>query len=48
VTLVPFLLEGVATRKDLMQPDGQHPTAAGNAKVAQNVMKYLGLLAANK
>lgn len=44
VTLIPFLLEGVATRKDLMQPDGMHPTAAGNARVAQTVMKYLGRL----
>jgi acyl-CoA thioesterase-1 len=41
VTLMPFFLEGVATRRELMQPDGLHPTAEGNAKVAQNVMKYL-------
>jgi len=27
VTLIPFLLEGVATCRDLMQPDGLHPTA---------------------
>jgi acyl-CoA thioesterase-1 len=39
--LVPFFLEGVATRADLMQPDGLHPTAEGNAKVALQVMKYL-------
>ena len=41
VTLIPFLLEGVATRRDLMQPDGLHPTAEGNAKVAQTVIEYL-------
>jgi acyl-CoA thioesterase I len=41
VTLIPFLLEGVATRRDLMQPDGLHPTADGNAKVAQTVMRYV-------
>jgi acyl-CoA thioesterase-1 len=41
VTLVPFFLEGVATRKDLMQGDGLHPTAEGNATVARNVLKYL-------
>jgi acyl-CoA thioesterase-1 len=39
--LVPFFLEGVATRSDLMQPDGLHPTAEGNARVALHVMKYL-------
>ncbi len=39
--LVPFFLEGVATRSDLMQPDGLHPTVEGNATVARNVMKYL-------
>ena len=39
--LVPFFLEGVAMRKDLMQPDALHPTAKGNAVVAQNVLKYL-------
>ena len=39
--LVPFFLEGVATRRELMQSDGLHPTADGNAKVASTVMKYL-------
>lgn len=39
--LVPFFLEGVATRSDLMQPDGLHPTVEGNARVALHVMKYL-------
>jgi acyl-CoA thioesterase-1 len=39
--LVPFFLEGVATNRELMQSDGLHPTAEGNAKVALQVMKYL-------
>jgi acyl-CoA thioesterase-1 len=39
--LVPFFLEGVANRSDLMQPDGLHPTVEGNATVARHVMKYL-------
>ena len=39
--LVGFFLEGVATRSDLMQPDGLHPTVEGNARVALHVMKYL-------
>jgi acyl-CoA thioesterase-1 len=41
VALVPFFLEGVATRADLMQGDGLHPTAAGNELVARNVWKHL-------
>ncbi len=39
--LVPFFLEGVATKRDLMQGDALHPTAQGNARVAQNVMQHL-------
>ncbi|MBI4873275.1 MAG: arylesterase [Acidobacteria bacterium] len=39
--LVPFFLEGVATRPELMQSDGLHPTAEGNAIVAQTVLKHL-------
>jgi acyl-CoA thioesterase-1 len=38
---IPFLLEGVATNPNLMQRDGIHPTAEGNAIVAQLVMRYL-------
>jgi acyl-CoA thioesterase-1 len=37
VALVPFLLEGVAGRPELNQPDGIHPTAAGAAIVADGV-----------
>ena len=32
--LIPFFLEGVGTRSDLMQPDGLHPTVEGDARVA--------------
>jgi acyl-CoA thioesterase-1 len=41
VTRIPFLLEGVATQRDLMQRDGLHPTGPGNAIVAQTVLRYL-------
>jgi len=38
---IPFLLEGVATNKSLMQRDGIHPTGQGNERVAGTVMKYV-------
>jgi acyl-CoA thioesterase-1 len=38
---IPFLLEGVATDRNLMQRDGIHPTGPGNEKVAQTVMKFI-------
>ncbi len=41
VTLIPFLLEGVASNPNLMQRDGIHPTAEGNEIVARLVMRYL-------
>jgi acyl-CoA thioesterase I len=41
LTEIPFLLEGVATNRSLMQRDGLHPTARGNELVAQTVLKYL-------
>ncbi len=41
VTRIPFLLEGVATKRELMQRDGLHPTGPGNAMVAQTVLRYL-------
>ena len=37
VTLVPFLLHGVAGVADLNQSDGIHPTAAGAARVADHL-----------
>ncbi len=39
--LIPFLLDGVAGDARWMQPDGIHPTAEGNRRVAANVMKRL-------
>ncbi len=41
VALVPFLLEGVAGDEVLNQPDGIHPTAAGQRVVAENVWRVL-------
>jgi acyl-CoA thioesterase I len=41
LTRIPFLLEGVATKPELMQRDGLHPTAQGNAIVAETVLRYL-------
>lgn len=40
-SLIPFLLEGVGGVEELNQPDGIHPTAEGQAKVADNVWKVL-------
>jgi acyl-CoA thioesterase-1 len=39
--LVPFLLDGVATRAELMQSDGIHPTAAAQPKLLDNVWPTL-------
>ena len=41
VTLVPFLLQGVAGTDKLNQPDGIHPTATGARIVADNVWTAL-------
>jgi acyl-CoA thioesterase-1 len=41
VALVPFLLDGVAQRPELMQQDGLHPTAAAQPQVLANVWKQL-------
>jgi acyl-CoA thioesterase-1 len=40
-TLIPFLLEGVGGIENLNQPDGIHPTAEGQARVAETVWKVL-------
>jgi acyl-CoA thioesterase-1 len=37
ITLVPFLLEGVAGVPDLNQADGIHPTSSGAARVADHL-----------
>jgi acyl-CoA thioesterase-1 len=39
--LVPFLLEGVAGKPDLMQADGLHPTAAAQPKILENIWPIL-------
>jgi acyl-CoA thioesterase-1 len=44
LTLVPFLLEGVALVPDLNGPDGVHPNAAGARRIAANVWPYLQTL----
>jgi acyl-CoA thioesterase-1 len=40
-SLVPFLLDGVAGEARLNQPDGIHPTAEGQKRVAENVWRVL-------
>ena len=42
--LVPFLLEGVATDRDLMQRDGIHPTAGAQPRLLDNVWTVLAPL----
>ncbi len=44
VPLIPFLLEGVGGDPALNQPDGIHPTAAGQKIVAQTVARHLAKL----
>ena len=39
--LVPFLLEGVAERRELFQPDNIHPVAAAQPIILDNVWKSL-------
>ena len=41
VPLVPFLLDGIADRPDLFLADGIHPTAEGQAVLAETVLPYL-------
>lgn len=41
MTLIPFLLQGVAGIRELNQQDGIHPTAAGDKIVAQNIWNVL-------
>jgi acyl-CoA thioesterase I len=41
VPLLPFLLEGVAGDPALNQPDGLHPTAGGQARIADAVSSAL-------
>jgi acyl-CoA thioesterase-1 len=41
VTLIPFLLEGVAGNPDLNLPDGIHPTEAGHKIVFETIWTTL-------
>ena len=41
IVLAPFLLDGVAGRSSLNQPDGLHPNVEGARIVAQNIWKAL-------
>jgi acyl-CoA thioesterase I len=37
LTLIPFLLEGVAGRREMNQPDGIHPNSTGEKLMTENV-----------
>ncbi|WP_127715834.1 arylesterase [Halobacteriovorax sp. HLS] len=41
LTLIPFLLDGVAANKDLNISDGIHPNENGHEVIAKNLVKYL-------
>ena len=38
---IPFFLEGTATRQDLNQGDGLHPTAEGYKKIVSHLWPFL-------
>lgn len=42
ITLIPFLLQDVATIKELNLTDGIHPNPEGHKIMAKTVIKYLG------
>ena len=44
VPLVPFMLQGVADRREMMQPDQIHPTAAAQPVILETVWKGLAPL----
>ena len=41
VSLIPFILEGVATIPELMQNDGLHPNEKGQHVIVETVSRYL-------
>ncbi|MEO8307563.1 MAG: arylesterase [Pseudomonadota bacterium] len=41
VPLVPFMLDGIALQKQLMQADGLHPNAQGQPQVLENIWTHL-------
>jgi acyl-CoA thioesterase-1 len=47
LTLIPFMLEGVAGRREMNQPDGIHPNAAGEKVMTENVWREIEPLLVN-
>jgi acyl-CoA thioesterase I len=47
LTLIPFLLDNVAGRREMNQPDGIHPNAAGEKVMAENVWRTIEPLLKN-
>lgn len=41
VIFMHFLLEDVALKSDLNQPDGRHPNAKGHQRIAENLVKVI-------
>ena len=41
VPLVPFLLDGISTGRELVQRDGIHPTVEAQPKLLEDVWPYL-------
>lgn len=41
LTLIPFMLDGVAGRREMNQPDGIHPNAAGEKVMTENVWREI-------
>jgi acyl-CoA thioesterase I len=41
VVFMPFLLEDVALKTELNQPDGRHPNAEGHKRIAENLVKLI-------
>jgi acyl-CoA thioesterase-1 len=41
ISLIPFLLDGVAGLREMNQPDGIHPNAAGEKVMTENVWREL-------
>ncbi|MDH5518749.1 MAG: arylesterase [Gammaproteobacteria bacterium] len=44
ISLIPFLLDGIGDRRELMQSDGIHPTEAAQPKILENVWHTLQAL----
>lgn len=48
ISLVPFLLDNVATNSELMQPDGIHPTARAQPTILETVWPVLAAQLVNR